>query len=221
MRKSRDEILMKLKAQKLQLALRKIQDEREDAAKKESNDLAVNSSPQRKLSQNMREAGGKHSERFLLPPINSRGASNPGLLGSTSAPVSLSVSPVLTRRAGMQPITEGGRKSEGSLSVGKIRSLSSVTFDAYCYNSNSENRQNEGDRQGKAGAEGIRKISRPKLLPSYVPQTRRRRATTFMDNSSNFADDGNAIDTLESKFRQLKDCRYLRRNTECQFKDPS
>ncbi len=101
LRKSRDEVLMELKAQRLQIAIRQINDEREQAAKKsDDQQIGSDAASKRKISKSSREAGNPSKRglaRLSLPPIFNKQSINTDFRKSISAPVSPFTSPLLRR----------------------------------------------------------------------------------------------------------------------------
>ena len=220
LRKTRDETLMELKAERLRLALKKIHGEREARMQ---NDKEIIES-EGKVCSNKKDS--INDNRLVLPPIIKGLRSN--VLGSVSEPCSPSISRARSPFGPSCLVSEDNETDEKKLQSTLMKSVSVDSFiadrtrtrnslpETASINTTEENIE----RQKLKGRIPVSSRQPWQVLRKHLYGTKprnhvlnRSNLQTIEHNQSDEMNAANASPSLKQAFDKLKDCRYLRRET--------
>ena len=217
LRKTRDETLMELKAERLRLALKKIHEKREAAMQNDEEISELDGTVCSKKNTSV------NNNRLVLPPLIKKLRSN--VLGSVSEPCSPSISrarsPCGPSCLASKDNEIDGRKLQPTL----MKSISVDSFitdrtrslpETASFNAAEDNieRQKLKERM-PVGSKQSWQIIR-KHLYGTKPRNQvsdRSNLQTIEHHQSDKMTAANASPSLKQAFDKLKDCRYLRRET--------
>eukprot|EP00794_Sanderia_malayensis_P008257 gene8257-9139_t len=227
-RKSRDEILMELKAEKLRLALHKVQEERNSEPSDKTDDNRNGNAYllQRRFSRSSNadvEIKGNRFDQFSLPPIlNRRLSATNTLLQSLSEPTSPVYSPLLRRKGFRSEKKDEERKEiiqhgDHPTSLARLSRSSSCSLDLYNRNIAVDSSNRHKDRPLAAVVGEHTTITRLEKCHKNQSQRDEKKCQSSLENSRRHSEGSRneehecATDDLGDMFGMLKNCRYLRR----------
>ena len=220
LRKTRDETLMELKAERLRLALKKIHDKREAEMQNDEEITELDGKVCSKKNTSI------NNNRLVLPPLIKKLRSN--VLGSVSEPCSPSIS---RARSPFGPSCLASKDNEiderklqpilmksvsvDSFITDRTRSRNSLSETA-SFNAKGDNIERHKSKErvpvgSKQSWQIIRKHLYGTRLRNHV--SNRSNLQTIEHNQSDQMTAANASPSLKQAFDKLKDCRYLRRET--------
>eukprot|EP00112_Aurelia_sp_Birch-Aquarium-sp1_P023730 Seg719.2 transcript_id=Seg719.2/GoldUCD/mRNA.D3Y31 product="hypothetical protein" protein_id=Seg719.2/GoldUCD/D3Y31 len=220
LRKTRDETLMELKAERLRLALKKIHEERQAALQNDNEIIELEGKVCSKKNTSI------NSNRLVLPPLINKSRSN--VLGSVSEPCSPSIS---RSRSPFGPSCLANKDNEiegkklqptlmksvsvDSLITERTRTRNSLPEPAsFTFTEDNIEKQKLKERiplDSKQPWQVIRKHLYGTKPRNHV--SNRSNWRTIHHDQSDQLNAVNASPSLKQAFDNLKDCRYLRRET--------